>query len=471
VPEISSRLDQRFRLLTGGSRTALPRHQTLRALIDWPYDLLIRQEQLVLDRLSVFAGDRTLKAAEAVTSRDDSADWQVLDLLAALIDKSLVQADDIGGSTRYRLLETVRQYAAERLALRPGAELEETRSAHRDYYLALVETASAHLRGRDEATWLDRLEVEFDNIRAALAFSAADPHSAEPGLQLAAGLRWFCNMRGHGGEVLENLGFAGLIDGDSRNARRHFLDSLDTAPITGVKPYVHAALLGLALAAGADGEPTVAATLHGVADEYYERAGRAPEALEAGLRDRDHARLRATLGDAGFDAAYRYGRTLSQADAIALTSGAAEPGPVAVPVGSVPGVGPAVDSSAGPLSDREREIVALLADGASDAPDRQAAVPVGQHGAIAPGADPGQDRRPPPRGPGPLCHPGGHRTGRPFPLRTGQLRAGVTGLGGNGAIRPTPGALDGAARPLPPAPAGAHAGPRSYRTSSSRMES
>jgi non-specific serine/threonine protein kinase len=550
VPEISSRLDQRFRLLTGGSRTALPRHQTLRALIDWSYDLLNPLEQLVLDRLSVFAGGWTLQAAEAVTSRGDSADWQVLDRLAALIDKSLVQAEDIGGSTRYRLLETVRQYGAERLALRPGAELEETRSAHRDYYLALVETASAHLRGRDEAAWLDRLEVEFDNIRAALAFSAADPHSAEPGLRLAVGLRWFCNMRGHGGEVLEalhvllarpdaqkptqtraralnaschlrdrfgddspvpsmadqalkiarrladaavaadalsqlcwfrfqhgdlpaarapigeaaalarragdprliaeilgrravfegqagnpaaavadnkealslsraagdnyrlaaalanlgideltagelgaarahlqeassladnlgyqnlsaglrqNLGFAGLIDGDSRDARRHFLDSLDTARITGVKPYVHAALLGLALATGVDGDPTDAATLHGVADEHYKQAGRAPEALEAGLRDRDHARLRATLGDAAFDAAYRHGRTLSQADAIALASGAAQPGPGAVPVGTAAGVGLAVDGSAGPLSEREQEIVALLAGGASDA--------------------------------------------------------------------------------------------------------
>ena len=205
VPEISSRLDQRFRLLTGGSRTALPRHQTLRALIDWSYDLLNPEEQIVLDRLSVFAGGWTLEAAEAVTSAGDAGEWQVLDHLAALVGKSLVLAEEIQGSTRYRLLETVRHYAAERLALRPGSELDETRAAHRDHYLALVETADTHLRGPDEAVWLDRLEVEFDNIRAALAFSLADPDSAEPGLRLAAGLRWFCNMRGHGGEVLEAL--------------------------------------------------------------------------------------------------------------------------------------------------------------------------------------------------------------------------------------------------------------------------
>ena len=120
VPEISARLDQRFRLLTTGNRTALPRHQTLRALIDWSYDLLSSQEQIVFGRLSVFAGGWTLDAAEAVASGGDVAEWQVLDLLAALVAKSLVQAEVIHGSTRYRLLETIRHYAAERLAQRAG---------------------------------------------------------------------------------------------------------------------------------------------------------------------------------------------------------------------------------------------------------------------------------------------------------------------------------------------------------------
>ena len=195
VPEISSRLDQRFQLLTGGSRTARPRHQTLRALIDWSYDLLSPEEQLVLDRLSVFAAGWTLEAAEVVASAGGTGEWLVLDHLAALVDKSLVQAEEIDGSTRYRLLETVRQYAAERLARRAGSEPNDSRAVHRDYYLALVEAAGPHLRGRDQAVWLDRLEVEFDNIRAALAFSIADPDCAEPGLRLAAGLRWFCGMR------------------------------------------------------------------------------------------------------------------------------------------------------------------------------------------------------------------------------------------------------------------------------------
>src|SRR5215472_12391422 len=143
VSEVSSLLDQRFRLLTGGSRTGLPRHRTLRALIDWSYELLNPEEQIVLDRLSVFAGGWTLAAAEAVTSAGDAGEWLVLDHLAALVDKSLVQADETQGSTRYRLLETVRHYAAEHLARRAGAEPDQTRAAHRDYYLALVETADA----------------------------------------------------------------------------------------------------------------------------------------------------------------------------------------------------------------------------------------------------------------------------------------------------------------------------------------
>lgn len=129
----------------------------------------------------------------------------MLDHLSALVGKSLVQAEETKGSTRYRLPETVRHYAAERLVLRGGSEPDQTRAAHRDYYLALVETADTHLRGPDETAWLERLEAEFDNVRAALAFSVADPDSAEPGLRLAAGLHRFCNMRGHGGEVLAAL--------------------------------------------------------------------------------------------------------------------------------------------------------------------------------------------------------------------------------------------------------------------------
>ena len=166
----------------------------------------------------------------------------------------------------------------------------------------------------------------------------------------------------------QNLGFVDLLDADPCNASRHFIDSLDTARITGVTSYVHGALLGLALAVGAYGDSAVAATLHGFADQYYEQGGRAFETIEAGLRDRDHAHLRATLGDAGFEVAYRHGRTLSQADAIALAVAAAQPDPAVAPGIDGGAAGPATaDSSAGLLSDRERQIMALLAGGATDA--------------------------------------------------------------------------------------------------------
>ena len=173
----------------------------------------------------------------------------------------------------------------------------------------------------------------------------------------------------------QNLGFLDLIDADPRHARRHFLDSLDTSRVTGFTSYVHGALLGLALAASADGDPATAAVLHGVADEH---AGRAFQALEAGLRDRDHARLRAALGDAAFEAAYARGRTLSQADAIALATAAAGPDRGDAPTVTGPAAGQATaedpaagqvtaEEAAGALSEREREILALLAGGATDA--------------------------------------------------------------------------------------------------------
>jgi predicted ATPase/class 3 adenylate cyclase/DNA-binding CsgD family transcriptional regulator len=234
MSEINARLDQRFWLLTTGSRTALPRYQTLRALIDWSYDLLSPQERIVFGRLSVFAGGWTMEAAEAVASGGDVAEWQVLDLLAALVGKSLVQADVIHGSTRYRLLETLRVYAAERLAQRGAAGQREARSAHLDHYLALVETAAARLRSPDEVRWLDSIEAEFDNIRAALAFSIADPDSAERGLRLAAGLRSFVFSRGHSGEVIEALG--ALLGGpDARQPTR----SLALALVTNCKLLTH----------------------------------------------------------------------------------------------------------------------------------------------------------------------------------------------------------------------------------------
>ena len=205
VSEINVRLDQRFRLLTTGNRTALPRHQTLRALIDWSYDLLSPEERSVFDRLSVFAGGWTLDAAEAVASGGDVAEWQVLDLLAALVGKSLVQAEVIHGSTRYRLLETVRHYAAERLALRAGSDLRDVRVAHRDHYLAVAEAAAAHLTGPDQGSWLDRLDADQANLRRAGEHAVGDPQGTALVLRLGVALYRYWIARSRQQQGLELL--------------------------------------------------------------------------------------------------------------------------------------------------------------------------------------------------------------------------------------------------------------------------
>jgi predicted ATPase/class 3 adenylate cyclase len=194
VEEIDGRLDQRFRLLTGGSRTALPRQQTLRSLIDWSYDLLREPERLLLQRLSVFAGGWTLAAAEQVCVGDGVADVDVLDLLTSLSDKSLVVAEQRDEHSRYRLLETVRQYARDRL-LESGGTVP-VRERHRDHFLALALEAEPKLLGAQQAAWLQHLEVEHENLRAALDGSLGDAAS-ETGLRLCAALQRFWWTRGH----------------------------------------------------------------------------------------------------------------------------------------------------------------------------------------------------------------------------------------------------------------------------------
>ncbi|HEX9532289.1 MAG TPA: tetratricopeptide repeat protein [bacterium] len=193
VEQIAARLEDRFRLLTGGSRTALPRQQTLRAAMDWSYDLLSEQERTVLRRLSVFAGGWTLVAAEAVCSGDGVEASAILDLLAQLVDKSLVGVETKGNEARYGLLETVRQYGLDRLMESEKALI--VRRKHRDWFLELVERAERELRGPRQILWLDRLENELDNLRAALEWSMKEAPAA--GLRLAGELQWFCQIRGH----------------------------------------------------------------------------------------------------------------------------------------------------------------------------------------------------------------------------------------------------------------------------------
>ena len=200
VAELEARLDERFSLLTGGSRAALPRQQTLRAMVEWSWELLTGPERAVLARLSVFAGGFTLAAAEAVAADQQVPPGEIVGHLGALVDKSLVQFGDTGaGPSRYRLLETFRQYAAAQLDAWGTAASSNARIAHRDYYLALAEAAVPQLVAADQAAWLDRLDAELGNLRVAITVSQALP-GPEPGLRLAASLREFWKARGHAAE-------------------------------------------------------------------------------------------------------------------------------------------------------------------------------------------------------------------------------------------------------------------------------
>ncbi len=194
--EISRRLADSFRLLTGGSRTALPRQQTLRATIDWSYRLLSESEKTVLLRLSVFNAGWALEAAEKVCSDEPLDEACILDLLAALVDKSLaIYEPHAAGGGRYRLLETVRQYAREELA--KSADAARARHRHLDFFLEQAEQAEPRLRGPDQARWLERLESDHENLLAALDWCDAAPDGAQKGLRLAASLWRFWEIHGH----------------------------------------------------------------------------------------------------------------------------------------------------------------------------------------------------------------------------------------------------------------------------------
>ncbi len=204
VTEIARRLDDRFQLLTGGSRTALPRHQTLRAAMEWSYELLPARERTLFARLTVFAGGWTMEAAEAICAGGGIEGEDVFELLAQLVDKSLVVVDQLNTDVRHRMLETVRQYGHEKL--REMDEDAEVRKRHRDWYLALAERAESTTLGHEEQ-WLDHLEAEHDNFRAALESYTRNGTSHE-GLRLAGSLRQFWLVRGYwteGRQWLETL--------------------------------------------------------------------------------------------------------------------------------------------------------------------------------------------------------------------------------------------------------------------------
>jgi hypothetical protein len=183
--EIAARLDQRFRLLTGGSRTASSRHQTLRRAIDWSYALLEPPERALLGRLAVCAGGFDLAAAESIGVGGMIGALDVDDLVCRLVDKSLLVAHDLGERTRYRMLETIREYSFEQLAASGEAELVRTR--HADYYSGFARRAGAGLKGPEERRWLERIEEELDNLRAAVTW-ALDSRQPAPALTCVSAL-------------------------------------------------------------------------------------------------------------------------------------------------------------------------------------------------------------------------------------------------------------------------------------------
>jgi tetratricopeptide (TPR) repeat protein len=268
VENIAARLNDRFRLLTSGSRTALPRQQTLRALIDWSYDLLDQRERAVLRRLAVFAGGWTLDAVEAVAADGDVRESDVLDLLTHLVEKSLVVVEAGGG--RYRLLDTVRQYAQERLT--ESGDEDSARMRHLACYVALAEKASPQLTGPQQGVWLSRLDLERENILGAHEYCARVAGGAELGLRLASAVKRYWIFRGlmelghritfealqrrgadernfHRCRVLFDAGQLGCWMGNYREAQSYLVESLDIAREISDKTMVAKVLqpLGLAL--------------------------------------------------------------------------------------------------------------------------------------------------------------------------------------------------------------------------------
>jgi predicted ATPase/class 3 adenylate cyclase len=211
IDQVAARLEDRFRLLTGGSRTSLPRQQTLRALIDWSYNLLSAQERLLFQRLAVFAGGWPLEAAEAVCSGGEIEPYDVFDLLGRLVDRSLVVANQGGEQPRYRMLETLRQYARERLLASGEATVWENR--HLAFYLDLSLSAEPKLQTGEDIIWLQRLEDVQDNLRAALDM-ATKSDNTRVALQLCGALYYYWLRSGHIQEgmshTLRVMGMPGL---------------------------------------------------------------------------------------------------------------------------------------------------------------------------------------------------------------------------------------------------------------------
>lgn len=215
--QVAARMDDHFRLLTGGSRTAMERHQTLRAAVDWSHALLSEPERVLLRRLSVFAGGFALEACEDVCFGGEIARADALDLLSALVAKSLVVVEKVGRASRYRLLETMRQYAREKLLESRGGPA--ARGRHLAWCAALAHEAARELHGPGQVAWFHRLAQEHDNIRAALEWSIGSGE-AEVVLGLANDISFFWSVQGHWTEASRWMDAAVALRGGERDRAR-----------------------------------------------------------------------------------------------------------------------------------------------------------------------------------------------------------------------------------------------------------
>ena len=217
VAQVAARLDDRFRLLTGGSRTALERQRTLRAVVDWSWDLLTEPERLLAQRVAVFPAGITPETAAAVCSGDGVPDDDVLDLLGALVDRSLLVLADPAALPRYRMLETLREYGIEKLG--HEGDLARLRTAHAHYFAQLADDADAHLRGPDQIPWFRSVSAERDNVLAALRW-LCDDGDAPRALRLAVSLGWFWMLSGGSTDALGTLRMALAVPGEGNELDR-----------------------------------------------------------------------------------------------------------------------------------------------------------------------------------------------------------------------------------------------------------
>ena len=226
LPELAERLDDRFRLLTGGSRTALPRHRTLRAVVDWSWELLGEDERRLARRLAVFPAGATVESATAVSGAD------AFDGLVSLVDRSLLQMVPDTSPGRYRMLETIREYGLERLE--EAGELESARVAHARYFAELAARAEPRLRGPGQKAWFARMQDERENVLAALRFlgDSGDAHGA---LGLAVTLLWFWLLSGSQNEANAWLDFALAVEGEADP-----VDHLIASSLRGLEDRMHA---------------------------------------------------------------------------------------------------------------------------------------------------------------------------------------------------------------------------------------